>query len=84
MSQSAGTIKVNSIKWDEDVIVISGYKWLGGYRGVAISVLSENMIDFNLHSVGCMNSADASAMNSKLLKLHLEPIVTLNQPSHTY
>ena len=68
VTQSAGTIQIDSKKWNADLIVASGYKWLGGHGGVAIAVLSKDMLEYKPHSVGWMDSDDVFQMNSKLLK----------------
>jgi selenocysteine lyase/cysteine desulfurase len=44
-SQAAGAISVDASAWDADVVVCSGYKWLGGHGGVAIGAVSPHLLD---------------------------------------
>lgn len=43
-TQAAGILKVDSRVWKADAIVTSGYKWLGGHGGVALSALSPSLL----------------------------------------
>lgn len=43
-TQAAGILKVDSHVWMADAIVTSGYKWLGGHGGVALSALSPSLL----------------------------------------
>ncbi len=43
-TQSAGILKVDSRRWNADAVVTSGYKWLGGHGGVALSAVSPSLL----------------------------------------
>jgi cysteine desulfurase/selenocysteine lyase len=45
VTQGAGVLKIDSKNWDADVVVSSGYKWLGGHGGVAIASVSPNLLE---------------------------------------
>ena len=44
-TQAAGAIRVDAAAWDADVVVASGYKWLGGHGGVALAIMSSLLLD---------------------------------------
>ncbi len=44
-SQAAGILKVDSQRWKADAVVTSGYKWLGGHGGVALSAVSSSLLE---------------------------------------
>ena len=44
-TQAAGAMRVNAAAWDADVVVASGYKWLGGHGGVAIAIMSPLLLE---------------------------------------
>jgi len=44
-TQAAGILKVDSQLWKADAVVTSGYKWLGGHGGVALSALSPRLFE---------------------------------------
>ncbi len=43
-TQSAGVLEINGPTWQVSAVITSGYKWLGGHGGVAISYLSDALI----------------------------------------
>jgi selenocysteine lyase/cysteine desulfurase len=43
-TQAAGAIAIDAAAWDVDVIVSSGYKWLGGHGGVALAVMAPSLL----------------------------------------
>ncbi len=43
-TQSAGAINVDTKLWGADIVVASGYKWLGGHGGVALGYVSDTML----------------------------------------
>src|SRR6516225_6744557 len=43
-TQAAGAMRVDSSTVEADVVVTSGYKWLGGHGGVALAVVSESLL----------------------------------------
>ena len=44
-TQTAGIMKVDSQLWKADAVVTSGYKWLGGHGGVALSAVSPSLLE---------------------------------------
>jgi cysteine desulfurase / selenocysteine lyase len=44
-TQAAGAIPVDAAAWDADVVVASGYKWLGGHGGVALAIMSPLLLE---------------------------------------
>jgi selenocysteine lyase/cysteine desulfurase len=44
-TQAAGALAVDAAGWDADVIVSSGYKWLGGHGGVALAVMAPSLLE---------------------------------------
>lgn len=46
-TQAAGILRVDSQLWQADVVVTSGYKWLGGHGGVALSAVSSRLLELD-------------------------------------
>ncbi len=44
-TQAAGILKVDAQRWGADAVVTSGYKWLGGHGGVALSAVSDGLLE---------------------------------------
>ena len=44
VTQGAGAMTCDAAAWDADLVVSSGYKWLGGHGGVAIAALAPDII----------------------------------------
>ncbi len=44
VTQAAGATSIDAKAWEADVIVCSGYKWLGGHGGVALAVMSPEFL----------------------------------------
>ena len=44
-TQAAGILKIDSQRWKADAVVTSGYKWLGGHGGVALSAVSPSLLE---------------------------------------
>ena len=42
-SQAAGAVAVDTAAWNAEVIVSSGYKWLGGHGGIALAAVAESL-----------------------------------------
>lgn len=45
VTQAAGILKVDSQAWKADAVVTSGYKWLGGHGGVALSTVAPSLLE---------------------------------------
>jgi cysteine desulfurase / selenocysteine lyase len=44
VTQGAGALSADASVWRPDMLVSSGYKWLGGHGGVAFGVLAEDLV----------------------------------------
>jgi selenocysteine lyase/cysteine desulfurase len=44
-TQAAGIVRVDAERWNADAVVTSGYKWLGGHGGVALSAVSPRLLE---------------------------------------
>ena len=44
-SQAAGAVPLDASAWGADVVVCSGYKWLGGHGGVALASVSKRLLE---------------------------------------
>ncbi len=69
VTQAAGAIEIKSRDWNTDILVCSGYKWLGGHGGVALAVLSPEMAGKTPQSIGWMGSKYPFEMESTKLDL---------------
>jgi selenocysteine lyase/cysteine desulfurase len=45
VTQAAGALAIDAAAWDADVVVSSGYKWLGGHGGVALAAMSPSLLE---------------------------------------
>jgi len=57
-TQGAGAIETRIKSWDADIVVSSGYKWLGGHGGVAIGVISRQLLQETPPLPGWMGAPD--------------------------
>jgi len=57
-TQGAGATETDTRAWGADVVVSSGYKWLGGHGGVAIGALSPSILDQTPPLPGWMGAPD--------------------------
>ena len=57
-TQAAGALPMDTAAWDADVVVSSGYKWLGGHGGVALAVLAPSLIECMPPLPGWMGAPD--------------------------
>jgi len=44
-TQAAGALPIDAASWNADVVVSSGYKWLGGHGGVALAVMAPSLLE---------------------------------------
>ena len=56
--QGAGAMETSSGAWGAEVVISSGYKWLGGHGGVAIGVLAPRLADMTPPLPGWMGAPD--------------------------
>ena len=68
-TQAAGAVRVDSVAWDADAVVASGYKWLGGHGGVALAVMSPRLLEQIPPLPGWMGAADPFGFDATTLSL---------------
>ena len=44
VTQAAGVVQISVRKWKADLLVCSGYKWLGGHGGIAFAIFSDALL----------------------------------------
>lgn len=57
-TQAAGALPMDATAWDADVVVSSGYKWLGGHGGVALAVMAPSLLERTPPLPGWMGAPD--------------------------
>lgn len=57
-TQAAGAVSVDVSAWGAEVVVCSGYKWLGGHGGVAIAAVSPRLLVDNPPLPGWMGAPE--------------------------
>ncbi|MDP6686516.1 MAG: aminotransferase class V-fold PLP-dependent enzyme [Acidobacteriota bacterium] len=57
-TQAAGAVSVDVSEWAAEVVVCSGYKWLGGHGGVAIAAVSPSLLVDNPPLPGWMGAPE--------------------------
>ncbi len=57
-TQAAGALAMDAAAWDADVVVSSGYKWLGGHGGVALAVMAPSLLERMPPLPGWMGAPD--------------------------
>jgi selenocysteine lyase/cysteine desulfurase len=57
-TQAAGALAIDAAAWDADVVVSSGYKWLGGHGGVALAVMNPSLLERMPPLPGWMGAPD--------------------------
>jgi len=65
VTQAAGAIPIDIKEIRPDIIVSSGYKWLGGHGGIALGYFSDTLLKNQPHATGWMstqNPFDTKAM----------------------
>ena len=58
VTQAAGALAMDAATWDADVVVSSGYKWLGGHGGVALAVMAPSLLEQMPPLPGWMGAPD--------------------------
>ena len=56
VTQAAGAIPIDIKEIRPDIIVSSGYKWLGGHGGIALGYFSDTLLKNQPHATGWMSS----------------------------
>ncbi len=68
-TQGAGAMRCDAGSWRADLVVSSGYKWLGGPGGVAIGALAPDVIDQTPPLPGWMGAPSPFAFDATRLPL---------------
>jgi cysteine desulfurase/selenocysteine lyase len=58
VTQAAGAIPIAADDWQADVVISSGYKWLGGHGGVALAALAPDILAVSPPLPGWMGATD--------------------------
>jgi len=69
VTQAAGAVPIDASGWQADVVVCSGYKWLGGHGGVGLAVMSPEFLDQPPPAPGWMGAPDPFHMEATRLPL---------------
>ena len=69
VTQAAGAIPININDWDVDILVCSGYKWLGGHGGIAVGWLSDEILDLEPPTIGWFGNENPFDMDATKLNL---------------
>ena len=64
-SQAAGAVRVDAEAWHADIVVTSGYKWLGGHGGVALAAISPDLLERAPPLPGWMGAPDPFEFDAK-------------------
>ncbi len=64
-SQAAGAVRVDAEAWHADIVVTSGYKWLGGHGGVALAAILPELLERAPPLPGWMGAPDPFGFDAK-------------------
>jgi len=68
-TQGAGAMRSDAGSWEADLVVSSGYKWLGGHGGVAIGALAPDVMARTPPLPGWMGAASPFAFDATRLTM---------------
>ncbi|MFT5506627.1 MAG: cysteine desulfurase/selenocysteine lyase [Gammaproteobacteria bacterium] len=68
-TQAAGAVPIDSKSWQADMVVCSGYKWLGGQGGVDLAVVAPEFLKQTPPAPGWMGAPDPFDMQATKLPL---------------
>jgi cysteine desulfurase / selenocysteine lyase len=69
VTQAAGAVPIDTRGWQADIVVCSGYKWLGGHGGVGFAVVAPDLLLHTPPAPGWMGAADPFDMQATRLPL---------------
>lgn len=69
VTQAAGAIPIEADRWQADVLVSSGYKWLGGHGGVALAAVADDLMVAVPALPGWMGASDPFDLDATRLDL---------------
>jgi len=56
VTQAAGAIPIDVVDIRPDILVCSGYKWLGGHGGIALGYFADTLLEQQPHATGWMST----------------------------
>jgi selenocysteine lyase/cysteine desulfurase len=68
-TQGAGAVETNVAGWGADVVVSSGYKWLGGHGGVALGAIEPSILKRTPPLPGWMGAPDPFDFDARRMLL---------------
>ena len=69
ITQAAGAVPISLTDWSADIVVCSGYKWLGGHGGIAFAIFSNELLEKESSRVGWYGGENPFDMDTKKLLL---------------
>ncbi len=69
VTQAAGAVPIDAKGWEADIVVCSGYKWLGGHGGVGLAVIAPEFLNQTPPAPGWMGAPDPFDMQAMKLPL---------------
>ena len=69
VTQAAGALPISADAWQADVVITSGYKWLGGHGGAALAVLAKDLLKQPPPLPGWMGAPDPFDFDATRLDL---------------
>ncbi len=69
VTQAAGAVPIDARQWKPDIMVCSGYKWLGGHGGVGLAVIAPDLLSLTPPSPGWMGAEAPFEMQATQLNL---------------
>ena len=69
ITQAAGAIPISVRDWCADIVVCSGYKWLGGHGGIAFAYFNDQLLAKQPISIGWFGGQDPFEMDATRLLL---------------
>ncbi len=69
ITQAAGVIPISLESWEADLVICSGYKWLGGHGGVAFAIFSADLLNFQPPWIGWFGGENPFELDATRLLL---------------
>ncbi len=69
VTQAAGAVPIDANGWETDIVVCSGYKWLGGQGGVGLAVVAPEFLKQTPPAPGWMGAPDPFDMQATKMPL---------------
>ena len=69
VTQAAGAVPIDAKGWEADIVVSSGYKWLGGQGGIGLAVVAPVFLKKTPPAPGWMGAPDPFDMQATKLPL---------------